>query len=320
MTRGVGSMDMDMDMDMDMGTSSALVVNGGAVRPIGVSPALQKEPEEDWFRGSKWPPPGAVNFWQNAAPTAFPRAYWSSYHYSFTVLAEFITVTDSAGKPKWNSDALLASLDNLLPKSKADIDKELDELMELIEYRAGVMSEALAQREHLWAYFSGVFMSDSWSAPYTRDLVEIAGRIGQFQALYYKRHFNRPRASQYSPALLPPIHVPGHASFPSGHGTEAYLIALCLEQVMPAAAGAPAPASPQGQSPPPPPNSSPLRQIAQRVARNREVLGVHYPSDSRAGLLLAEESFKILMECKTINDPQKPEEGLIARAKKEWWP
>jgi hypothetical protein len=192
---------------------------------------------------------------------------------------------------------------------------ELEELVKLIEYRGGVMSEALAQRENLWAYYSGIFMSDSWSAPFTRDLVEIAGRVGQFQALYYKRVFNRARPSQYSPAILPPIHVPGHASYPSGHATESRLIARCLEKVMPAAASTVLPSA--GKPPtPPPPDSSPLRQMAERIARNREVLGVHFPSDSAAGKLLADRSFEILMECPTIKDPKK---GLIALAKKEWW-
>ena len=30
-----------------------------------------------------------------------------------------------------------------------------------------------------------------------------------------------------------------------------------------------------------------------------------------------EETFKILMQCKSINDPN---DGLIAKAKAEWWP
>src|SRR5260221_3832364 len=111
--------------------------------------------------------------------------------------------------------------------------------------------------------------------------------------------FNRPRQSQLSPALLPPIAPPGHASFPSGHATEAYLMALCLEEIMPAAADTgPLPPNPLPQNPPPPPVlASPLERMAQRIARNREVLGLHYPSDSKAGKLLAKRSFDILMTC-----------------------
>ena len=157
-------------------------------------------------------------------------------------------------------------------------------------------------------------MCNSASEPYTHDLVEIASHIGQFQVMHYKRHFSRARPSQYSPALLPPIDVPGHASFPSGHATEANLIALCLEKVMPAAVNTPAAPPP----PPPPlpfPGRSPLQQMAQRIARNREVLGLHFPSDSKAGMFLAEESLKILMKCKSINHPT---DGLLVKAAAEW--
>ena len=69
-------------------------------------------------------------------------------------------------------------------------------------------------------------MCNSKSAPATHQLVTIANVVGQFVVMHYKMDFKRPRPSQYSPAILPPIEVPGHASFPSGHATEAYLIAL----------------------------------------------------------------------------------------------
>lgn len=315
MKRGIGSTDHDHDHDHDHSSDVTLSTGGGPIiRPIGVSPALEKEQGEDWYRGSKWPPDGVVQFWKNAAPTEFPRAYWSSFHYSFTVLGEFVQASSAAGD-KWNSfePALRAKL----PTTQADIDKELKQLVELIEYRSGVMSEALAQRENPWAYYRGIFMSDTWSAPYTRDLLEIALRVGQFVVMHYKREFKRPRPSQYSPALLPPIDVPGHASFPSGHATEAYLISACLEKVMPPAASTPPPPPSMGVPPVPPEDASPLKQLAQRIARNREVLGLHFPSDSAAGKLLAQKSFALLMECPTIKHPAK---GLIALAKKEWWP
>jgi hypothetical protein len=57
--------------------------------------------------------------------------------------------------------------------------------------------------------------------------------------------------------------------------------------------------------------------MAQRIARNREVLGLHYPSDSAAGKKLAEETFKILMECPALKG-QGTKPGLIAQAKDEW--
>jgi len=292
---------------------------------MGVSPALATVPDangimEDWYHGNKWPPADFATQWANASPRPrdFPRRYWDSRLYAITILGEFVLVNDNTGKPRWNQFA--TSLDTLLPKAKVDIDAELDELVTLIEYRPGVMAEAMAQRTNPWAYFRGILMCNSASAPYTHDLVEVASVIGQFQAMHYKRHFSRPRPSQYSPALLPQIDVPGHASFPSGHATEANLIALCLAKVLPPAARTPVVGFAPAHAPPPYPGISPLQQMAQRIARNREVLGLHFPSDSKAGMLLAAESLDILMQCKSIYDPVNPKHGLLSKAADEWWP
>jgi hypothetical protein len=56
-----------------------------------------------------------------------------------------------------------------------------------------------------------------------------------------------------------------------------------------------------------------LERLAQRIARNREVLGLHYPSDSKAGRKLADETFKLANSdaCPTIK-------SLIQAAAAEW--
>jgi len=183
------------------------------------------------------------------------------------------------------------------------IKKELAQLMRLIEYRPGVMAEALAQRQNIEIYFQGLLAYNGASHPNTYRLVEIAQRVGQFQAMYYKWEYQRPRPGQLCPALMPPIDVPGHAAYPSGHATGAYLIAYCLREVMPKVAGSPASSNDQ--------EGTPLLRLAQRIARNREVLGLHYPSDTAAGIVLAGQTFKLLMECKEVKILKK-------RAQDEW--
>jgi UDP-N-acetylmuramoylalanine-D-glutamate ligase len=78
--------------------------------------------------------------------------------------------------------------------------------------------------------------------------------------------------------LLPPIVVPGHASFPSGHSTQTHLMVLCMNDVL---TGATQPAA----------NVTAMvddfATLAHRIARNREIAGLHYPSDSKAGKDLA---------------------------------
>jgi PAP2 superfamily len=313
MNGGFGSTDGNIDGNIDGSTDGStdggigfVVSKNVTARPIGVSPALEKAKDpsglvlEDWFRGYKWPPADVVPFWTNAAPTQFPRRYWDSFHHSVAVLGDFVRTTDSSGRYSYEFSSELNAI-----LAGAIVADELKELVELAEYRSGVMSEAMAQRANLDAYWRGIFMFNRASHPWTCQLLDIALCVGQFQAMQYKREFNRPRPSQLSPALLPPIDPPGHASFPSGHATEAYLMALCLEAAMlPATApGYYAAAATPATIPPAPPQHvharvrSPLLRMAERIARNREVLGLHYPSDSEAGRVLAQRSFDILMRC-----------------------
>jgi hypothetical protein len=173
---------------------------------------------------------------------------------------------------------------------------ELYQLAQLMDYRPNVLAEALAQRNGIDTYFRGILSFTQTSHPLTFGLMQIALRTGELQAIHYKYQFNRPRASTLAPWLMPPIEVPGHASFPSGHSTQSHLVALVLGEVMPTWA--------RGKN-------GPLRQLAMRIARNREVLGLHYPSDSKAGEKLAMGSFLLLRKCGTV-------QAMIEAARKEW--
>ena len=126
----------------------------------------------------------------------------------------------------------------------------------------------------------------------------MALRVGQFQAMHYKHKFQVPRPSYLAPALMPPIDPPGHASFPSAHATESWLVARCLKEVMPVEA------------------HEALDRMAERIARNREVLGVHYPSDSAAGKKLAAKTSELLLDAEAC----KLFAALKADAKAEWAP
>src|SRR6202022_2738477 len=157
---------------------------------------------EDWFHGYKWPPADFMGQWVNASPTTFPPTFWDADLFAITILGEFVQV-QSGGQPAFAQ--FQNALHALLPTTSAQIAAELNELVELIEYRPGVIAEAIIQMTNPWRWFRGILMANSKSAPATHLLVQTASRIGQFQVMQYKRLFSRPRPSQFSPALLPPI-------------------------------------------------------------------------------------------------------------------
>jgi membrane-associated phospholipid phosphatase len=140
----------------------------------------------------------------------------------------------------------------------------------------------------------------------------IADALTALITMHYKAHFNRPRPTQVVPGLMSPIQQGGHASFPSGHATQAHVFAALLTEVMPKRLGtsAPTPADPErttiGKS---------LGILADRIARNREIAGLHYPSDSSAGVTLAAAiTAKILLDKTYL--PKFAE--LVDNAKREW--
>lgn len=258
-------------------------------RPMGTSPSW--EPAIGTYIGQSWPPTSEARKWENApkpevTADTFARLFgagspWTADFYPIVILAEF--VEKNAGR--WDT------ID--LPGSGANLDNELEELVKLMEYRPGVVLEALAQCNGILEYFRGVFSFTSRSHRLTYALGTAAIHIGEFQVMHYKARFNRPRPSRLSPKLMPLIEVPGHASFPSGHATQSRLVATLLAKVMP----------PQAEAP--------LSCLADRIARNREVMGLHYSSDTKAGKWLADKTFELLFRCDTVRK-------MIEEGRKEW--
>jgi membrane-associated phospholipid phosphatase len=139
--------------------------------------------------------------------------------------------------------------------------------------RADALAEILSQSDEFISYFLNMMTARPGAYPNTNKVLAIASLTGTFVAMYFKGWYG-PRPSQLCPALLPPIEVPGHASFPSGHSTQAHLMALSMSRVL---NGLPQWATMVDD----------LWTLADRIARNREIAGLHYPSDSLAGALIA---------------------------------
>ena len=162
-------------------------------------------------------------------------------------------------------------------------DEELKQLVRLAEdERADALGEIIDQDRGFIGYFMAAMSISPRSHPVTCRLLFIGSLIGAYVSLHFKGLHQRRRPSQRAPALLPPIEVPGHASYPSGHATQARLMAKCVEAALPTA---PDIKGPLGDV---------LDTLAARIARNREIAGLHFHSDTVAGRTLADHAFSIL--------------------------
>ncbi len=85
----------------------------------------------------------------------------------------------------------------------------------------------------------------------------------------HKEFYNRPRPAQVNPAIMPePSETANTPAYPAGHAFQSYLLARHLSRRYPT-------------------HSFAFYRIADRIARARVSVGLHYPSDNRAAHRLA---------------------------------
>ncbi|MDP1839537.1 MAG: phosphatase PAP2 family protein [Reyranella sp.] len=162
---------------------------------------------------------------------------------------------------------------------------EIEYLRSLMENdRAAYMAEILAQHDNAPFYWIAMLGMTNGSKPASLKLMQMAMRIGEMTAVFYKKKYERVRPSVVCPGLAPPFGPPGHPAFPSGHSLQGWLITYSFMEVTRPAIGGDSIYKEQ------------LKWLAKRVATNRERAGLHYPSDSLAGRFLAQQIFDTLLK------------------------
>ena len=247
--------------------------------------------------------------------------------------------------PIWNVDATLLLSKKWLETADLDwqpdrigwpaILPEIEQLQQLMQDdRERYLAEIEAQADGLADYVLAFIGASQAKHPWTVELVSCGLAIGNVAYMRWKSAFKRVRPSTLCPGLVPPFGPPAHPAFPSGHSTLGHLIALLLLEI-PALAqryglfvatdGSPGTQIPLGLPGANPlagtaPFDSPLLWLGDRLAKNRERLGVHYPSDSWAGRHLAAGLWHALLQdtnaATRIDSPTL--RTVLAHAKAEW--
>jgi membrane-associated phospholipid phosphatase len=231
-----------------------------------------------------------------AAPV-FPDRNWSADWFAWRVLVDFVQTNLKS----------ITLLDWTKMTGFTSVDDEIGNLVTAAQdERADALGEILGQSDEFISYFLNLMTARPTSYPATTRVLNAANLVALFVAMNWKSQFSRPRPSQLCPALLPPIAVPGHASYPSGHSTQAHLMALCMGEIFALL--------PAAQQPLMQPIQADLWVLADRIARNREIAGLHYPSDSAAGVVLANQILPLLIGM----DPASAYQKALTDAAAEW--
>lgn len=114
-----------------------------------------------------------------------------------------------------------------------------------------------------------------------------------------KHKFQRPRPSHLVQDLTTVVAVPGHASYPSGHAFDTRMLAHLMGAVDTD-------------------NAQIFLEKAYKIGHRREIAGLHYPSDTKAGILLAdlvwEELLKVPDFLKAIKEVRAEHEDILQAA------
>jgi hypothetical protein len=216
-----------------------------------------------------------------APRNVYSQARWGADYKSMLALAEF-SATD------WKD----ISVNNppVLGYTKAVELPALVDQQRLL--RPARLPEILAQSYDFQLYMVAQLGISRRSFPATYLALKMAARAGELVMCALKMKHSRPRPSQLYPLLFPPVEVPPHASYPSGHSTISHMMAAAATEIVPIM-------------------KIQATALADRISENREIAGLHFKSDTDAGTDAANQAMYRLRMSNFYND-------AVAEAMQEW--
>lgn len=154
--------------------------------------------------------------------------------------------------------------------------EQISLVLSYAELREERTSEILAQIEQHHAFWNALVPIQADRLRHTRELLEAAIQFAVYIEMKFKHELACWRPCDYSAQVQPMLTTPGHGSLPSGHCTQAYVVAEVLKALL----------NTMQQGPGYRTFNAQLHRLAARIATNRVIAGVHFPVDNVAGRLL----------------------------------
>jgi membrane-associated phospholipid phosphatase len=135
--------------------------------------------------------------------------------------------------------------------------------------------EIMAELTNILSFLGSVGFLHPDRTRRTFELLTLVQKVTVLIEMRIKHALACRRPTEYSPQIQPMIPTPGHGSLPSGHATESFAAAFVFYALLTEVGIAE-----KEQT------FIQLMRIAERIAINRTVAGVHFPVDSVAGMVL----------------------------------
>ena len=168
------------------------------------------------------------------------------------------------------NQTLIAEIER--PK-QTTFNKQIDMVLSWAELRNERATEILAQIDPQYAFRSSIVFMRSDRHRDTFELINLMLQLCVYVEMRLKHALACWRPVEYNAQIQPMITTPGHDAFPSGHATHAHAVAHVLKALL-----KPDPANPQHGG-----LIDQLHRQAARIATNRVIAGVHFPSTAWQG-------------------------------------
>ncbi|MDP3923576.1 MAG: phosphatase PAP2 family protein, partial [Hydrogenophaga sp.] len=191
--------------------------------------------------------------------------------------------TEQAGLAFTDLDARTPRRHTLLmlrAPDRALLEQQMTLVAAYADLRGDRGAEILAQMGPPIDFWAGVVGLQPHRHKKTLQVLDLCFGLAVHVEMRFKHMFAVVRPMQLSPQIQPMIADPGHAAWPSGHATEAFIVAHVLSSLLKAARPG------KQQRPGNEATEVQLQRLAARIAVNRTVAGVHYPVDSAVGRML----------------------------------
>ncbi len=206
----------------------------------------------------------------------------------FTELAQGLSFpaerrTEKAGLAYTDLDARTPRRQALLmlrAPDRAILNRQMELVAAYADLRGDRGPEILAQMAPPVDFWAGVIGVQAHRHKKTLQVMDLAFSLAVHVEMRFKHMFAVVRPVELSPQIQPMIATPGHGAWPSGHATEAFIMAHVLASLLKAAR--PGRKHHKGNEA----TEVQLQRLAARIAVNRTVAGVHYPVDSAVGRML----------------------------------
>jgi hypothetical protein len=181
------------------------------------------------------------------------------------------------------------------------LELELQDVVDAAALRPERTAEILAQVNPPFAFFAAVLNLQAGRHRWTFEVLATANTFASVVVQQFKHAFRILRPADRSPLIQPMLATPGHSSYPAGHATQGHMLKLILAELL----GFTATSERYGV----------LDRLANRIAENRVVAGLHYPVDNTEGARLGAELAAYFID--QVSEPDTPLEWLWSVAKAE---